>query len=106
MRRDIVLGTLVTVGALTAVASAVPPHAQAQFRIVTVERLKDNLYLLRGVGSGGNTAVFVGAHGVTVVDTKNPGWGQPLLDAIRMLTDKPVTTIINTHTHADHVGGN
>ena len=41
-----------------------------------------------------------------VVDTKNPGWGQPILDKIKTLTDKPVTTIINTHTHGDHVSGN
>ena len=29
-----------------------------------------------------HTAVFVGASGVVVVDTKNPGWGQPILDKI------------------------
>ena len=57
-------------------------------------------------GGGGNTAVFVTANGVTVVDTKNPGWGQPILDKIKELTPKPVTTLINTHTHGDHVSGN
>jgi glyoxylase-like metal-dependent hydrolase (beta-lactamase superfamily II) len=57
-------------------------------------------------GGGGNTAVFVGASGVVVVDTKNPGWGQPILDKIKELTPKPITTIINTHTHGDHVSGN
>ena len=57
-------------------------------------------------GGGGNTAVFVTATGVVVVDTKLPGWGQPILDKIKKLTDKPVTTIINTHTHGDHVSGN
>jgi glyoxylase-like metal-dependent hydrolase (beta-lactamase superfamily II) len=41
-----------------------------------------------------------------VVDTKNPGWGQPVLTRIRELTNKPVTMIINTHTHGDHVSGN
>ena len=40
-----------------------------------------------------------------VVDTKNPGWGKPLLDKIKSVTDKPVTMIINTHTHGDHVSG-
>jgi glyoxylase-like metal-dependent hydrolase (beta-lactamase superfamily II) len=43
---------------------------------------------------------------VIVVDTKKIGWGQPIIDAIKTLTDKPVTTIINTHTHYDHVNGN
>jgi len=28
------------------------------------------------------------ADGVTVVDAKNPGWGQPILDKIKELTDK------------------
>ena len=50
--------------------------------------------------------MFVQANGVTVVDTKNPGWGQPLLAKIKEITPKPVTTIINTHTHGDHVSGN
>jgi glyoxylase-like metal-dependent hydrolase (beta-lactamase superfamily II) len=73
-------------------------------KVVEVEKLKDNLFVLKG--GGGNTAVFVQSSGVTVVDTKNPGWGQPILDKIKELTDKPVTTIINTHTHGDHVSGN
>ena len=66
--------------------------------------MKDNLWVIRG--GGGNTAVFVTATGVTLVDTKSPGWGQPLLDKIKTVTDKPVTTVINTHTHYDHVSGN
>ena len=57
-------------------------------------------------GGGGNTAVFIAANGVVVVDTKNPGWGQPVLDKIKELTAKPVTMLINTHSHADHVSGN
>jgi glyoxylase-like metal-dependent hydrolase (beta-lactamase superfamily II) len=74
--------------------------------VVEVEKLKDNLFVLRGAGGGGNTAVFVQANGITVVDTKNPGWGQPILDKIKELSPKPVTMIINTHTHGDHVSGN
>jgi glyoxylase-like metal-dependent hydrolase (beta-lactamase superfamily II) len=74
--------------------------------VVEVEKLKDNLFVLRGEGGGGNTAVFVMANGVAVVDTKNPGWGQPILAKIKELTPKPVTLIVNTHTHGDHVSGN
>jgi hypothetical protein len=44
-------------------------------QVIQVDKLKDNLFVLRG--GGGNTAVFVGTDGVTVVDTKIPGWGQP-----------------------------
>jgi glyoxylase-like metal-dependent hydrolase (beta-lactamase superfamily II) len=73
-------------------------------QVIQVDKLKDNLFVLRG--GGGNTAVFVAAEGVTVVDTKIPGWGQPLIAKIKELTDKPVVRIINSHTHYDHVGGN
>jgi len=107
MRRIVVLVALVVVGALSLVVAAyLQPAAAGQqtARVVEVDKLKDNLFVLRG--GGGNTAVFVTANGVVVVDTKNPGWGQPILDKIRELTNKPVTTIINTHTHGDHVSGN
>ena len=56
--------------------------------------------------SGGNTGVFVTGNGVIVVDTKLGGWGQVILDQIKTVTDKPVTMIINTHTHGDHTGSN
>jgi cyclase len=100
MTRRLVLGSLIAVGALSLAVTAQQPAPM----VIEVDKLKDNLYMLRG--GGGNTAVFVQANGVTVVDTKNPGWGQPLLARIREITNKPVTTIINTHTHGDHVSGN
>ena len=99
MRRVVVLGVLLAVGALAMVsAQGNAPNT------VQIEKVKDNLWVLRG--GGGNTAVFATANGVTVVDAKNPGWGKPILDAIKTLTNKPVTTLINTHTHGDHVSGN
>lgn len=79
-------------------------QAQQPPMVVEVDKLKDNLFVLRG--GGGNTTVFVQANGVTVVDTKNPGWGQPIINKIKELTNKPITTIVNTHTHGDHVSGN
>jgi cyclase len=102
MRRAIVLGVLLASGALAAV-KAQPPAANAP-KVVEVEKVKDNLWVLRG--GGGNTAVFATANGVTIVDAKNPGWGQPILDKVKELTPKPITTLINTHTHGDHVSGN
>src|SRR5437870_13663911 len=103
MRRALVLGVLIGVGALSLAATAYQAQPQGP-KVVEVEKLKDNLFMLKG--GAGNTAVFVGTNGVVVVDTKNPGWGQPILDKIKELTPKPVTTIINTHTHGDHVSGN
>ena len=111
MKRQMVLGILFAAGALTMTVNALQqPQAGASGqpapRVVEVDKLKDNLFMMRGVNGGGNTAVFITSAGVVVVDTKNPGWGQPLLDKIKTVTDKPVTMIINTHTHGDHVSGN
>jgi len=48
--------------------------------------------------------VFITDGGVTLVDTKLAGWGQAVLDKVKSVTTKPVTRIINTHTHGDHTG--
>jgi glyoxylase-like metal-dependent hydrolase (beta-lactamase superfamily II) len=103
MKRVAVLAALVAVGAVS-MGVAAWHHDGQQQREVTVTQVKDNLYMLGG--GGGNTGVFVTSDGVVVVDAKNPGWGQPILDAIGRLTSNPVTTLINTHTHGDHVAGN
>ena len=102
MRRTVVLGLVLALGGFAAVKAQQSP-ANAP-KVIEVEKVKDNLYVLRG--GGGNTAVFITATGVVVVDAKNPGWGQPILDKIKGITTKPVTTFINTHTHGDHVSGN
>lgn len=104
MKRLSVLGTLVLAGALTVAVAAQQPPPQPSADNLTVDKVKDNLWVIRG--GGGNTAVFATAKGLTVIDTKSPGWGQPLLDKIKSISDKPITTVINTHTHYDHVSGN
>ena len=40
------------------------------------------------------------------MDDKLAGWGQAVLDKVKSVTDKPITRIINTHTHGDHTGNN
>jgi glyoxylase-like metal-dependent hydrolase (beta-lactamase superfamily II) len=101
MKRALVLGVLIAVGGLVTLRAQPDPNAP---KVIEVEKVKDNLFVLRG--GGGNTAVFVMANGVAVVDAKNPGWGAPILAKIKELTPKPVTLLINTHTHGDHVSGN
>ena len=103
MKRLVLLGVLAASGALSMTVAAFQQPAAAPM-VVEVEKLKDNLYMMKG--GGGNSAVFIGTDGITVVDTKNPGWGKPLLEKIKSISNKPVVRIINTHTHGDHVSGN
>jgi cyclase len=109
VKRVVVLSGLIVIGALSvSVAALQQPAAGAAGQpaqmVVEVSKLRDNLFVLQG--GGGNTAVFIQTSGVTVVDTKNPGWGAPILAKIKELTPKPIVRIINTHTHGDHVSGN
>ena len=101
MRRLVTLSALIALGlAATGLSAWQQPPAP---RVVEVEKVADNLYVLRG--GGGNTAAFVTDAGVVIVDSKLLGWGQALLEAVKTFTDKPVTTVINTHTHYDHTNG-
>jgi cyclase len=120
MRRTMVLGGVVLAGAMTAAvvtaqqaavpAGGAPAGGQGrgggpQFPPVSAaEKVANNLYVVPG--QGGNTAVYLHASGVVLVDTKLANNGQAILDQVRAVTDKPITHIINTHTHGDHTGSN
>ena len=109
MRRSRYLVTLTAIGvALTGAAY----QAQDERAALAVQQITDNLYVLgnapevQGMGGGGNTAIFITTDGVALVDTKIYGYGQDIIAAVGELTDKPITHVINTHTHFDHSGGN
>ena len=113
MKRSLLVALFVGVFALsmTLTADQQPAAAPAATRPIEVQKLKDNLYVLTtstlgdaATFSGGNVAVFITDAGVTLVDTKLVAWGPALLTAVKTVTSKPVTTIINTHTHGDHTG--
>jgi glyoxylase-like metal-dependent hydrolase (beta-lactamase superfamily II) len=131
MRREFVLASVVLIGALVTAAATIAaqqapagaPAAQGDGRgrgdgqgrgggrgggglgpIGKIEKVADNLYMIPG--AGGNSGVYLAANGVVLVDTKLANNGQPILDQIKTVTDKPVMMIINTHTHGDHTGSN
>ena len=62
---------------------------------------------LKGVAAGANAGFVIGDDGVVVIDTfVMADAAKQLLAEIRKLTKLPVKFAINTHYHADHVGGN
>jgi glyoxylase-like metal-dependent hydrolase (beta-lactamase superfamily II) len=90
-----------------------PSPSAGALAATKIEKVKENLYIITGSSpmprdtfSGGNTGVFITDRGVVVVDTKLASWGPTILERIRTVTDKPVVTVINTHTHGDHTGSN
>lgn len=111
MKRTVLATALLTVGGLSmGVASFQQPRQQA---VRQIQKVRDNLYFVSGgdtyersTWTGGNTVVFVTQNGVVLVDTMLAGAGRGILAQVKSVTDKPVTTIINTHTHFDHSGSN
>jgi len=112
--RAILLGSLIAVGGLSLAVSGQAPGPSAKSIAATkIEKVKDNLYVITGSGaedtsafSGGNVAVFITDGGVTIVDAKLPGFGPTIVERVKSVTNKPITLIINTHTHNDHTGSN
>jgi len=113
MKRLFVLGAVVLAGGVGAAIVQAQQAAAPQGRggggfnfppVSAAEKVADNLYMVPG--QGGNTAVWVMASGVLLVDTKLANNGQAILDEVKKVTDKPITYIINTHTHGDHNGSN
>ena len=74
------------------------------FPPVTVKKLKDNVYVAEG--GGGTSTIVIGQNGVIVVDGKNrePD-GKQLFEEVGKLTNKPITTVIFTHSDPDHIRG-
>ena len=81
-----------------------------------IEKINEQVYALLGPigfpskenrGYMVNSTVIIGDKGVILVDTGfTDEIGQHLKKTIAGITDKPVTHVINTHHHGDHVLGN
>jgi glyoxylase-like metal-dependent hydrolase (beta-lactamase superfamily II) len=104
MKRAILLAAAIAGAAsLAAVVAGAQGRGAPAIRMQTLS-VYDILYVL--TGGGGNTLALMRDDGVVLIDTKNPGSGKALQENIESVSDKPVTTIINTHAHADHTGSN
>jgi len=80
-------------------------YVLVQARTLEVERLSDDLFVLRGLG--GNTAVLRTDAGAVVVDSMTLQMqGQRIRERARELTGMDTTLLINTHYHLDHTHGN
>jgi cyclase len=97
MKRLVLLGAIAIAGLVACFQAREP-------RNLTMQRVTGNLFVI--TDGSGNMAVFVRADGVVLVDTLIENSGQRILELVRTVTDKPITHILNTHTHADHVGSN
>ncbi len=75
----------------------------------SVNRITNEITELREglaiVESFSHCVVLDVGDGLMCFDASGPGSGQGVVEAIRTWSNKPITTLVYTHGHADHVGG-
>ena len=109
MKRILCMTLLITLGVFATWVSNAAQEPRFPIRALEVAQ---NLHVLSSdpnqqwMRTGGNTGVFITTNGIVLVDTKIKGYGPDILAEVRKISDKPITTIINTHTHWDHSGAN
>ncbi|MEO0681240.1 MAG: alkyl/aryl-sulfatase [Pseudomonadota bacterium] len=70
-----------------------------------VHALSDRAFLAVGYAAS-NVGMIVGEDGLIVIDTtESTKAAENVLSAFRAITDKPVRTILYTHSHRDHISG-
>ena len=70
-----------------------------------VYQLSGNTYLAVGFAAS-NVGLIVGDDGLIVIDTtESTKAAENILGEFRKISDKPVKTIIYTHSHRDHISG-
>ncbi len=74
-----------------------------------LEEVAEGVYFAIGTGdiyTMSNALIIERDDDVVIVDSHiTPAAGRALLDSIRVVTSKPVTTLINSHFHYDHSNG-
>lgn len=73
---------------------------------ITLEKISDNLYQVLG-GRGASGGMYIGEKEVLIIDSKMDKESvEGIYKAVKEVTDKPITTLINTHSDGDHINGN
>jgi glyoxylase-like metal-dependent hydrolase (beta-lactamase superfamily II) len=96
------------VTAVSVLLAATLANAQdAPLRFKSTE-IVPGIYMLEGDGgfAGGNIGLLVGDERIVLVDDGLEPFAPALIDAAMEVAGRPVDFVINTHVHADHVGGN
>ena len=79
-------------------------QGQDQEVTISIDTLSQTVYML--TGRGGNIGIYVGENNVFMVDDQFAPLSHKIKAAIKTLTNKPITYLVNTHMHGDHTGGN
>jgi glyoxylase-like metal-dependent hydrolase (beta-lactamase superfamily II) len=92
-----------TTAAALAMAGAWVAFTQAPPSPLTLNKVKDDLYVIQDNGSG-NVAIYITNEGTILVDDKFERNYDGIMEKVKSVTDKPVKYVMSTHHHGDHTG--
>jgi glyoxylase-like metal-dependent hydrolase (beta-lactamase superfamily II) len=94
------------IGVMPPAFMKIPPSARGpeidRKKGYRIESLGNGLYMV--TDNAYQSMFMVYDHGVVVVDAP-PSYAGKLRQAVSEITDKPITHLIYSHSHADHIGG-
>lgn len=98
--------SLASISLATAQPAPSAPWPVVQGKTYKFEKIADGVYYATG-GFGSNNVVIINDADVLIVDTgTTPAAARAFVADIKMLTNKPVRYVVNTHWHFDHTDGN
>jgi len=95
---------LIVIGLFAAATVVHPQEQKPRSSELELLPVQGNVSML--AGAGGNITVQVGRDGVLLVDTGAAAMTDKVVQAIRTVSNRQITYIINTDERSDHIGGN
>ncbi len=113
LKRSAMLAIMVVIlcSPATRVRAAVDEFPVVQGKAYKFEKVAEGIYYASAVtgsnGVGSNNVVIVNDRDVVLVDDgTTPAAARAFLEDIKLITNKPVSAVVNTHFHYDHTDGN
>jgi glyoxylase-like metal-dependent hydrolase (beta-lactamase superfamily II) len=105
----------IAIAAIAVVVLSFEARAQSPYPVVTgkaykFEKITEGVYYATATGAmvtGSNNVAIIGNRDALVVDTgTTPAAARAFLEDLKLITNKSVRYVVNTHFHYDHTDGN
>jgi cyclase len=99
-----IASALLFLGVLGSTQIIYPQQQKSKTPEVELVPVQGNISML--AGAGGNITVQIGKDGILLVDTGVASMSDKVLEAVRTLSNRQITYIVNTDDRSEHIGGN
>ncbi|HEY6341734.1 MAG TPA: MBL fold metallo-hydrolase [Bryobacteraceae bacterium] len=97
---------LVSCGFMFSCYAAAQSFPTTQGKTYKFEKIAEGVYYATGGGGSNNTVIVNDADVLLVDDGTTPDAARAFVEDVKLITNKPVRYVVNTHFHYDHTDGN